>query len=292
MAIDRLQDRIRKLKNPSVVDFDILPEQIPPHLMRSEGSFTRAYGRFCMELLEGLNQIVPAVRFNFSAFALWDSDGLSTLARVLDHAKKLGFYVLLDVPEALSAARAEANARLLFEEGCLWNCDGMILTCYIGSDSIKPYAGRIKNSDKDLFVVLRTSNKSAPEIQDLMTGTRLVHLAQADVVNRYAESLPSKCGYDRIGGLAAASSPSALQTLRSKYKRMFLLLDGYDYPNANAKYCSYGFDTFGHGAAACAGTSITAAWQLNESSGEDYVQEAVEAADRMKKNLTRYVTIL
>ena len=72
---------------------------------------------------------------------------------------------------------------------------------------------------------------------------------------------------------------------------MFLLLDGYDYPNANAKNCSFAFDKLGHGAAACAGVSVTAAW-MEEDSENTYVTLAVEAAERMKKNLTRYVTIL
>ena len=292
MSIDRLQEKIRKLKNPSVVDFDILPEHIPPQLKQQEGSFQRAYSRFCMELMDALRDTVPAVRFNFGAFAILDTEGLTALARVLDHAKKLGFYVLLDVPEALSANRAEANAQILFEEGCMWPCDGMVLSSYIGSDGIKPYAARLKDSDKDLFVVLRTGNKSGPELQDLMTGGRLVHQAQADITNRFSETLPARCGYNRIGGMAAASSLSGLQTLRAKYKNMFLLLDGYDYPNANAKNCSFAFDRLGHGAAACGGTSITGAWLLNESDGTEYVREAFEAADRMKKNLTRYVTIL
>ena len=32
MSVDKLQERIRKLKNPSVVDFNLLPEHIPPHI--------------------------------------------------------------------------------------------------------------------------------------------------------------------------------------------------------------------------------------------------------------------
>ena len=77
-----------------------------------------------------------------------------------------------------------------------------------------------------------------------------------------------------------------------KYPKLFLLLDGYDYPNANAKNCSFGFDKFGHGAVVCGGTGITCAWKDAESDGEDYLAQAKTAADRMKKNLTRYVTIL
>lgn len=91
--------------------------------------------------------------------------------------------------------------------------------------------------------------------------------------------------------MAAASSADSLRTLRTKYKYIFLLLDGFDYPNANAKNCSFAFDALGHGAMACAGLSVTAAWMDNDSPSE-YVIAAVNAAERAKKNLNRYVTIL
>ena len=75
-------------------------------------------------------------------------------------------------------------------------------------------------------------------------------------------------------------------------KDTFLLVDGLDYPSGNAKNCSYAFDRFGHGAVVCAGPSVTAAWQLNETDGSDFVSQAVQAAERMKKNITRYITVL
>ena len=55
---------------------------------------------------------------------------------------------------------------------------------------------------------------------------------------------------------------------------------------------SYAFDKLGHGAIACAGFSVTAAWDTDTSDGTDYVERAVQAAERMKKNLLRYITIL
>jgi hypothetical protein len=80
--------------------------------------------------------------------------------------------------------------------------------------------------------------------------------------------------------------------LRSKYKRMFLLVDGLDYPGGNAKICSYGFDQFGHGAAVSVGPEITAAWVAEQTDGLDFVQQAVKSAERIKGNLARYTSIL
>ena len=184
-------------------------------------------------------------------------------------------------------------AQILVEtlESGTWPCDAVTVPAYLGSDCIKPFLKWCKEQKKDIFVQAKTSNKSAPELQDLLAGGRLVHAAAADHVNRYGADTAGKFGYTRVGILASASAAQSLKDLRAKYPKLFMILDGADYPNANAKNCASGFDKFGHGAVAVVGDSICAAWKQAE--GEcDPLEAAREAALRMKKNLNRYVTVL
>ena len=292
MAIDVLQEKIRKTKNPSVLELTLAVSDLPPHLLEEEGSAGKAYARFCREMLEHLKGTVPAVRLSFTAFALLGHDGLYQLTETLKRAGELGYYTILDAPELLSPATAKHTAELIFGADTLYPCSGLVIGGYLGSDIIKPFLPLCKKEKKDLFIVTRTANKSAPELQDLLAGSRIVHVAAADHVNRYGADTAGKFGYTQVGLLAAASSAESLRSLRSKYPKLFLLLDGYDYPNANAKNCSHAFDKYGHGAAACGSTGIIAAWKDAESDGRDYLDHAKAAAERMKKNLTRYVTVL
>ena len=292
MAIDRLIEKIRKLKNPCVVDFTADMSCLPAHLLQQEHDRVHAYGRFCTELMGALQGIVPAVRYSFSGFALMGTEGLTVLARLLSMAKSMGYYVFLDVPESLSALSASMSAQAIFAPESLWVCDGIISGAYIVTDALKPFVEQINNSDKDLFVVVRTSNKTAAQMQDLLTGGRLAYMAMADQINRLGAPVVGKCGYSRIAAVGAASSADCLRNLRSKYKSLFLLLDGSDYPNANAKNCSFAFDALGHGAVLCAGLSITAAWKDEEDDGAEYTRNAVEAAKRLQKNIARYVKIM
>lgn len=292
MAIDRLQEKIRKTKTPLVVDFTADKTHIPPHILAQEHDFIHAYGRFCTELMDALGGKIPAVRFSYSQFSVLGTEGLTLLSRLLDQAKKLGFYVILDLPEALSAFSAQNIAQAMLADGSGYFCDGVLISAYIGSDALKPYIAQMKACDKDLFVVVRTANKTAPELQDLLTGGRVAHMSLADQLNRYGAPLICKCGYSRLAAVGAASSADSLKNLRSKYKNLFLLLDGSDYPNSNAKNCSFAFDPLGHGAAACVGLSVTAAWQEESEDGMDYLQCACAAAERWKKNILRYITIL
>lgn len=286
MSVDILQEKIRKAKNPSVLELNLPLADLPPRFEQSAAG----YGEFCRALLEGLKGTVPAVRFSFAAFAL--NGTLEELKQTMAFASAQGYYVLLDAPELLSPAAAKMTAEALLGEGSSYACDGLVISGYLGSDVIKPFLQYTKKREKDLFVVARTANKSAPELQDLLSGTRLVHAAAADHVNRYGADTAGKFGYTRVGILAAASAADSLRTLRARYPKLFFLLDGYDYPNANAKNCSFAFDRYGHGAAACSGAGITCAWKQSEGDGEGWLDQAKVAAERMKKNLTRYVTVL
>ena len=292
MSIDMLQEKIRKLKNPAMIDLALHCADLPPHLLDEEGSAAKAYGRFCRELLDALKGIVPAVRVSFSAFALLGAEGMTELTAILKTAKDQGYYVAMEGPFVLSPMMAAATAEAVWGEHAAYPCDGLIINGYPGSDIIKPFLPYCKEKGKDLFPVVRTSNKSAPEIQDLLSGTRLVHAAAADLINRFGADNVGKFGYARVAITAGASSAESLRTLRGKYPRLFLLLDDMDYSGCNAKICSNAFDKFGHGAVVCAGPSVTSAWKQEESDGTDYLERAAAAAERMKKNLTRYKTIL
>lgn len=286
MAIDKLQNEIRRLKNPSMVAFFFNEAHIPLKFLEEETSVPKAYLEYAKAVLTALKDIVPAVRFGFSSFALMGSEGTVVLTQLLRFAKQQGYYVLLDVPESYSSQVAEHSAKTLMEN---WKFDGLLLGCYLGSDGIDPFVDRLKDTDHDLFLALRTANRSAPQMQDLLTGTRLVYTVAADMAKRLGQEHITRCGYSRIAGVGPATSAESLRTLRSKYPAMFLLIDGYDYSGANAKNCSAAFDGLGHGAIACGGESILGAWKQDD--GEP-VTLAVQAAERMKKNLTRYVTVL
>jgi orotidine-5'-phosphate decarboxylase len=279
MSVDLLQEKIRKCKNPSVLVLEAFPENLPETME----DFRVYYGA----LLEELKGLVPAVRFGFGSFAL--GCGLDALSALTRQARELGYYVILDGPEILSAQAAENMARALGDPACPWVWDGLVLSPWLGSDVMKPFQP-LCGSGKAVFCAIRTGNKSASQLQDLLSGGRLAHTAAADIVTRHGEGILGKCGYSNLAATAPAGSADSLRTLRTKYSRLFLLVDGYDYSFGNSKNCAQAFDKLGHGAAICAGQSITAAWK--EAEGKTPLEAAADAAGKMKKNLLRYVTVL
>ena len=146
MAIDILQDKIRKMKNPLVLDLALPAGQLPQQLTEQEGSAAAAYGRFCRELLTALKGTVPAVRVGYTAFSLLGPDGLAEMIRILKEASAMGYYTILEGPYILSPMMAQATADAVFGPAAIYPCDGLILTAYPGSDVVKPYVSKLKGS--------------------------------------------------------------------------------------------------------------------------------------------------
>jgi len=280
MAIDMLQEKIRKIKNPSAVAFAFDMNVVPPQMEEDIGKY------FC-DLLSSLQGIVPAVRFSFSSFCL-PQGGIALLQDLLVKASNLGFYVILDGPEIYSVASAEQYSCLLFAKDAPFRFDGIVLSGFLGSDILKPFIARCKDSGKDVFVLIRSANKSASELQDLLTGGRLVHTAAADILSRLGESFITRSGYSPVCAVASATAPDSLRNLREKYKHMFLLVDGFTAPGANAKNCGFAFDRLGHGALVCSDSTVSA-WKT--AGEQDPFVAAKEEAVRMRHNLARYVTV-
>lgn len=306
MSIDVLQGKIRKLKAPIMVGLDPTVELIPPELLAecrerlgdNVEARAESYLRFCKGILDALKKLVPAVKVQAACFDALGWQGVKVMQEVLAYAKKLGFYVLLetmrtDVGHIAAISAESVFGGLCFGEDCIfpYPCDGLVLNGYLGSDGIKPYLPYLKGEDrKNLFVVVKSSNKSSTEVQDLVSGGRVVHTAMADLTLRWNGEDVGKFGYGEVGAVVGLSNPAAVEALRKRYESLFFLVPGYGAQGGVAKHAAYAFDRLGHGAVVCASRSILGAWR--EQAGVDYPEAAVAAVEKMKKQLEAYVTVL
>lgn len=287
MSVDLLQEKIRRCKNPVMVELAMERRLIPEVYLQTHGSLPDAWGAYCRAIVEVLKETVPAVRFSLGSCALQGAEGLRALEELLVFSREQGYYVVLDAPELLSSSAAADLADMWKQRLC---CDALVVSPWLGSDVLRPLAS-VCGEDKAVFAVVRSVNRSAYELQDLLSGSRHVHVAAMDLVNRHGETLIGKYGYSRMGALVGAASANVIKTLRGKYSRAFFLIDGIELSHGNFKNASLAFDKFGRGAIACAGSSVMAAW-TEEGAPEDPVEAARQAVVRIKKNLTRYVTVL
>lgn len=306
MSIDALQSKIRKMKNPTMVCICPYYDQIPAYLRenaRAEfGDTLRAAAEACLAfscgILDVLADIVPAVSVETACFTALGADGTTAMQQVLNYATQKGYYVLLDAMRCDIAPNAELLAQSCF--GLIqvgdygyrpYVCDGVLLSSYLGSDAVKPFT-RFCAEGRNVFLLAHSSNKSAREVQDLLSGDRVVYQVMADLAMRWSLDQFGKNGYSEIGIAAAATNPTVLRTLREKYDRLFFLVPGYGTQGGNAKDVQYAFDKLGHGAAIMAGRSVLYAWQRQDDGADHYQQYAREAALKMREQILGYITVL
>ncbi len=281
MSIDVLQSKIRKLKTPIVVGLDPTPELIPPELLADckarlgpgPEAAAESYTLFCKGLLDGLKKAVPAVKVQAACFEALGWQGVKAMQEVLAYAKKLNYYVILETMRSDVGHIAELTADAVFggldfggDRVFPYPCDALILNGYLGSDGVKPFLPYLSGPEaKNIFIVVKSSNKSSPEVQDLLSGDRVIYTAMADLTLRWSTDLFGKCGYGEVGAVVGLSSPRAIQALRKRYDTLFFLVPGYGAQGGVAKHAAYAFDRFGHGAAVCVSRSVIGAWREHPS---------------------------
>lgn len=302
MAIDSLQERIRKTKNPTMVclcpTYEALPEAVRQAYDKTPSGAAGAYESFCRGILDALQGLVPAVSVVSGAFSALGAEGIAAMQRILAYARGLEYYVMLDLMRADLFSAAEDLAAACFGQAAAdqyrfapYACDGVLSTAYLGSDAIKPFT-QYCSSGSNVFLIARSSNKSAREVQDLLSGDRVMYQVMADLAMRWSGECFGRSGYSEIGLAVGATNPAVLKRLREKYDRLFFLVPGYGAQGGTAKDVCGAFDKFGHGAVVLAGRSIACAWQKHGGAGEDYAQCAQEAAIKMRGLLAAYVTVM
>lgn len=289
MSVDALQTKIRKLKNPTAVSLDLRPELMPPSLWTPGGDLPAAYEAFGTAILEALAGIVPAAVFNTAYFDALGAPGVAALQRLTAHAGELGYYVVVETQRCDLEEAAALCAQAYY--GPLYGADALCICAFTGSDGVRPYLPYCREQGKSLFILAKTPNKSAREVQDLLSGDRVIHTVMTDLAMRWGGELMGKAGYSQLGAAVGATHPASLRELRRKYDRLFFLVPGYGLPGGAAKDVQYAFDRLGHGALLTASEPILGAWR---KAGEDadFAACAVAAAEKLRDNLKAFVTVM
>lgn len=307
MSIDTLQTKIRKKKNPSAVGLDLQPDLIPKFLIeeavakhgKNTEALAAAYLAAGEALLDALADTVPAVKLNTAYYELLGSDGVRVMQQLCASAKKRGYYVIVETMRGDVEDAAAIGAQTYFgsleiegERIVQYDADSLCVSAFLGSDGIKPYLPYCKTEDKSLFILAKTSNKSSREVQDLISGDRVIHTVMMDLAMRCGNDLLARSGYSEIGAVVGATHPAVLRTLREQYDRLFFLVPGYGAQGGTARDVQHAFDRFGHGAVVAASRSILGAWKKAESDGRDYQERAYQAAVKMRGDIAQYVTVI
>lgn len=307
MSFDVLQDKIRAMKNPTVAGLDARIEYVPEYIRQAafeeygvglKGA-AEAIWQFNVGLIDALCDIVPAVKPQAAYYENLGWQGMEMLERTIQYAKSKGMFVIADIKRGdigstatayaegwLSGAQIEGQTFKSFDADCV------TLNGYMGSDAINPFLNAAKGEDKCVFVLVKTSNPSSGELQDIVAGDRLVYQVMGDLNERYAKGTEGKYGYTIAGAVTGATYPSDIRALRKRLEHTFFLVPGYGAQGGTAEDVQYAFDKYGHGAIVNSSRGIMCAWKKTGGDGHDFAAAARNAAIAMRDDIKQFVTIV
>ncbi len=307
MSFDVLQDKIRKMKNPTVAGLDARIDYVPDYIRRECDeqfsdpiqSAVEAIFRFNCGLMDALCDIVPAVKPQSAYYELLGWRGMEMMERTMRYAREKGLFVIADIKRGDIGTTATAysegwlgKTKLGDEAYETFGADCVTVNGYMGSDSINPFLETCKELDKCIFVLVKTSNPSSGELQDMVAGDRLVYKVMGDLAQRLGKGTEGKHGYTAIGAVVGATYPSDLRELRKRLESTFFLVPGYGAQGGTAEDVRYAFNKYGHGAIINSSRGIMCAWQKTGGDGHDFGEAARNAAIAMRDDIKQFTTIV
>ena len=185
----------------------------------------------CAALIDAAAPACVACKPQLACFERLGAPGWTALTATVAHAHEAGLLVILDAKRGDIDVSAAAYAQALlgstptpFGDVAGLRGDAVTVNPLLGRDSLAPFVDAARANDAGLFVLVRTSNPGAADVQDLPVGDATVHEHLAAMVGELGE--PGTSGIADVGAVAGATAPEHLARLRDLMPAAPFLLPG------------------------------------------------------------------
>jgi orotidine-5'-phosphate decarboxylase len=120
---------------------------------------------FALTATEALGAECAVVKPQSAFYERFGSRGVAVLERVVATARAAGALVLLDVKRGDIGSTSQAYAEAYLDPASPLAADAITVSPFLGFGSLDPFVDTARKHDAGLFVLARTSNKEAPEVQ-------------------------------------------------------------------------------------------------------------------------------
>ena len=301
---DKLFYKIQKT-SPICVGIDpriaMIPEYIQDNMLEKHGDTVRAvtesFYEFSIKIIDEVADLIPAIKPQIAFFEMYGSLGIEVFEKICAYAEKKELIVISDAKRNDIGSTAEAYAEsflgtppLIQSTKKALSVDALTVTPYLGSDGIVPFTKLCDTQNKGIFILVKTSNPSSHEIQDLPTGEHMCHEEVAQLVSRWGMPHLGDCHFSSVGAVVGATYPEEAAYLRSLMPNQFFLVPGYGAQGGDHTMVKSCFNSDGNGALINSSRAILYAYKSNTKyNDENFAAAAREEVLRMKKDLSQIV---
>ncbi|MBV9121150.1 MAG: orotidine-5'-phosphate decarboxylase [Chloroflexi bacterium] len=220
-----------------------------------------AFNRMLIDLLA---PVVAVVKPQAAFYELYGPDGVAALQETVAYAREKGLLVILDAKRGDIGSTAAAYAEAYLDPAGPFDADALTINGYLGSDGVQPFLDVAARHGKGVFVLVKTSNPSSTEVQDLVANGAPVYEQMAGLVDRWdCEAV--------VGGTFPAEAARA----RELMPRALILVPGYGAQGATADDVRPSFRADGSGAV------------VNNSRGLMYAPDPLAATVEMRDAINK-----
>lgn len=307
-SITHEMERLQKaaLENgPLCVGLDTDISYIPPKIVALFDSPAEAVVVYNREIIRRVaaQKSAACFKIQIAYYEALGIAGIKAFAETVKAVREAGFVAISDVKRGDIAATATAYAKAHFSGD--FASDIITINPYMGFDTISPFAEFCKpNSAKGIFVLLRTSNPGAKDIeqQKLVDGKNVVSCVGEELLRLSKEfsALYPEASCSPVGAVVGCTEESDAQELREKYADLFFLIPGYGAQGGAARVAATLLQKAGGVVNSSRG--ILCAWQKDDALAEmrerdtitisDMADSAARAALAAKQDLLNAVDLL
>lgn len=174
-----------------------------------------------------------AVKPQLACFERLGAPGWAALAEVVEVAGEAGLLTVADGKRGDVPVSAAAYAQaLLGETPTPWGpvaglgADAVTANPLLGRDALEPLLAAAEAAGAAVFVLVRTSNPGAADVEDLPAPDAPLHERLAELVDGLAGRLVGRGGLSGMGAVVGATEPGHIVRLRELMPRSIFLIPG------------------------------------------------------------------
>ena len=297
MITDKLIDGIIAMQNPTCVGLDTLFDYLPDDMKAGAKTFEDVAERvlaFNKKIIDSVYDIVPSVKVQIAYYEMYGAAGMQAYYETLKYAAEKGLVVIADAKRNDIGSTAGCYAKAFLGETQVneesikaFPSDYVTVNGYLGSDGIVPFVEQCEKNDKGIFVLVKTSNPSGAEIQNMVLENGVpMYEYMGGLVEKWGASTIGKYGYSAVGAVVGATHPTEAARLREILPHTFFLIPGYGAQGGNAEMLKSCFGANGLGGVVNNSRGILCAYKKN---GGTYYDAAREACIAMQKDLSSVI---
>ena len=297
---DKLIKKIIELQNPTCIgldtDFNYLPEDMRSGAETPETAAEQIL-KFNKAIIDKGCDIVPAVKVQVAYYEMYGTAGIAAFEETLKYAREKGLFVIADCKRNDIGSTANCYSKAYLgvtavngNEFTAFPADMLTINGYLGSDGIKPFVEDIKAHDKAVFALVKTSNPSSGEFQNLkLENGKFIYEQMGDLVAEWGKDAIGEYGYSEVGAVVGATHAEEAERLRKRLPHVFFLIPGYGAQGGSAEMLKVCFDKRGLGGIVNSSRGLICAYKNAAYKGMNFADAARAACIDMQKDLVKAI---